>query len=78
MSAKNQTDDPGNPPRPHHIIVDFVGVTLLQAAQVLDRAAPGKIKINSTLQRLQKTVRLKANLPLATIAKKLGLGSLSK
>lgn len=78
FSAKNQTDDPTNPPRPHHIMVDFAGLTLLQAAQVLDRAVPGKVRIDASLQELQKPVTLKANRPLSELIEKLGLRSTPK
>jgi hypothetical protein len=78
MSAKNQTGDPTNPPKPGHLMVDFANVTVLEAAQVLERAAPGKIGINSSLKRLERRITLKANQPPATLAKKLGLHSTSK
>ena len=78
MSVKTQIDDPTSPPKPGHIIVDFAGVTLLEAAQLLDRTAPGKIRVNASLQRLKKPVTLKANQPLAKLTKKLGLTSKAK
>lgn len=78
MSAKNQTDDPTNPPKRNHVMVDFAGLTLLEAAQLLDRAAPGKIRVNASLQRLRKRITLKANQPLVTLIKKLGLHSTSR
>ena len=78
MSAKNQADDPVNPPKRGQIIVDFAGLTVLEAAQLLDRAAPGKIRVDSSLQQLRKRITFKANQPLAKLTKKLGLKLISK
>src|SRR5436853_3846692 len=78
MDARNQADDPANPPKRNHIMVDLAGVTLLEAAQLLDRAAPGQIGINASLRQLRKRVTLKANQPLVTLTKKLRLNSTSK
>jgi hypothetical protein len=78
FSVKNQADDPIDPPKPNHIMVDFAGLTLLEAAQILDRAAPGEIMLNDSLQHLQKRITLKANQPLVKLINKLGLHSKSK
>ncbi len=78
MSAKNQTDDPTNPPKPNHIMVDFAGITLLEAAQLLDKSLPGKIRVNASVKQLQKQVTFKANLTLDKLTKKLGIHSTSK
>jgi hypothetical protein len=75
MSAKNQTDDPTNPPKRGHLMVDFSDLTVLEAAQLLERAQPGKVAINSSLKRLRRRITLKANQPLAALTKKLGLTS---
>jgi len=67
-----------NPPKPGHLIVDFVGITLLQAAQMVERSAPGHVRLDGSLQGLEKRVSLKANLPLPEILAKLGLPSAKK
>lgn len=73
MDVKNPTDDPNNPPKPGHIIVDFAGITLLEAARLLDKAVPDKIRINGSFKQLQKQVTFKANQPLEKLTKKLGI-----
>jgi hypothetical protein len=78
MKALNQADDPKNPPKRGQIMVDLSNVTLLEAAQLLERSVPGKIAINSSLKKLRKQITLKANLPLAKLTKRLGLKSASK
>jgi hypothetical protein len=75
MNLKNQTDDTTNPPKPNHIMVDLAGVTVLEAARLLDRAAPGTISINASFKLLKKKITLKANQPLSDLTKKLGIHS---
>jgi hypothetical protein len=75
MSAKNQADDPTSPPRPNHIQVNLVGCTRLEAAQLLQRLTNKKIKVDASLDSLQKRVTFKANLPLEELTKKLGLAA---
>lgn len=74
MSVKSQTEPPNPPPR-HHLQVDLAGCTRLEAAQLLQRAAPGRIKIDASLDALEKRVTFKATMPLADLSKKLRLDS---
>src|SRR5262249_14719495 len=65
--------DPG--PRRPIIEVDLSHVTLLEAAQLLDRVVPGKIKVNGSLNRFKKRVTLKTKKPMSELIKKLKLNS---
>jgi hypothetical protein len=73
MSVKNQTDDPTNPPTTGGIVVDLSNVTVLEAAQLIESAAPGKFKVNLPIGKLQKRVKFRANKPIEIIAKRIGL-----
>lgn len=78
MKALNQADDPSSPPKPGNLMVDLSNVTVLEAGLLLERSAPGKFSINAPVKKLQRKISLKANQPIATLAKRLGLGSKSK
>jgi hypothetical protein len=78
MSRKASTEDPPTPPTPNHVTVDFARMTLLQVAQLLDEAAPGKISVTGPFKKLGKRISLKGNRPLDAFTKELGLHSTSK
>ena len=70
FTVSQQVSDP--PPK-HHIIVDFVNITVLQAAQLLEQASPGKVRLDGLLRDLQKRVSLKGSHPVPELLHKLGL-----
>ena len=74
FTVSEQVSDP-NPPPKHHISVDLVNVTLLQAAQLLDQASPGKVRLDGLLADLQKRVSFKGRHSVPDLVHKLGLGS---
>ena len=74
MDLKADFEDPDDPPKPGHLIVD-INATILEAMQFLDRAAPGKLRIDASFTDLKKRVRLKANAPVDELAKRLMAGA---
>lgn len=59
MSSRFDPGDPDDRPPPGHIDVDINGATLLEAMQLIDRSAPGKLRVEGSFAELGKTVKLK-------------------
>jgi hypothetical protein len=73
-AEKDQGVEP-DPSKRHHIEIDLSGATRLEAAQLLHRLAPGKIRIDGSLESLQERVTLKESLPLEELIEKLRIQS---
>lgn len=78
LDMKFDFQDPDNPPRPGHLIVDIPSASLLEAMQFLDRADPGKLRLDASFTDLKKRVSLKGNAPVEELARKLLSGGAAK